>query len=535
MIDILLIIFILVIPAIFHFLLIPKDAQGSDHFGLMSQVVLIKNKNNKIIYKRDNWLYNNVMIDPQLFPWLLSFLPEKFLEQYGKYIPIFFTFLSSCIFFIFLYFLFPHFKNTITISCNMFLIISGLIYISNPFSYNFNNAKNIGLSSRGFGLFFVHVYLYMNVLLIYSNNYFYLGIACFSCLIIILSSKFGFQFIILFTPIFSLLFINYFIVLELLVAMVLFVAIDPKYAKQYLIGQLNYRIFYSKYLAKIFLFSIRYSIWRDFVWDFWVLLFEKKHSMYYTKKISYFINNSVLISFYGFPFLFPVLVCTLLYYYNFLENTIFNENLIYFLLIPIFASFIIFISTTFRITRFLGEPERYLEFVNGFISIVACIYFFKYPLFLSLIILLSLLFILSLIYFYKTLIVKKIQSKISHPLENIHNKLLKDYGDTNIRLMSNNMGIAKMLGRNKRKILYGAPINPWIGSFRFEKVLYKYPIINSEMIVPLIKEFNINFVVLDLAEINHKEMKSLFNDPDIIFNEILNKQSLILFSTCIKI
>ena len=46
---------------------------------------------------------------------------------------------------------------------------------------------------------------------------------------------------------------------------------------------------------------------------------------------------------------------------------------------PVSAMLVLFLATSFRVTRFLGEPERYVEAANGLLAIMATLMLFPYP------------------------------------------------------------------------------------------------------------------------------------------------------------
>ena len=104
-------------------------------------------------------------------------------------------------------------------------------------------------------------------------------------------------------------------------------------------------------------FKSRYSIWRDFIYDFWV-----------KKDKSYILSNPVIEILIG-----ALPNCLVLVYFPFSE--VINDNKAQILYILLSASFFAFFVTSFRIGRFLGEPQRYIEFGIPFASILGVLVF----------------------------------------------------------------------------------------------------------------------------------------------------------------
>ena len=186
-------------------------------------------------------------------------------------------------------------------------------------------------------------------------------LAVFICYLIWGVSLFAQQAVLFYSILFSLLFQIYSLLLVTIFSILLFIILHPSYSKNYFINRWTYLNIYAKYLANIFILNYRYSVWRDWFYDFW---FKKERKI--TTKFSYIYTNSFFIIF----FLNPFVPISLYGYFNQVQLT--NEihsSLYSFAMKVNIVGVIIFILTSLRRTRFLGEPERYIEIIIPFSAI----------------------------------------------------------------------------------------------------------------------------------------------------------------------
>ena len=122
----------------------------------------------------------------------------------------------------------------------------------------------------------------------------------------------------------------------------------PGYFLSYIRGQYNHKKIWIKHLAKIDLLKNRPSVYRDFIYDF-----------YKKKNLKYFLTNPIIEVLTGFPLLLAL---------AYVRPEIFKNNII------IFSAVACFIFTSFRVTRFLGEPQRYIEMALPMLVLMAVKY-----------------------------------------------------------------------------------------------------------------------------------------------------------------
>lgn len=336
-----------------------KSSPGSDHYFYLKLIDFIKKSGHKFVKENTYVEFSEKnFCAPQLFPWILSFLPQKVYTENYKYIGIAVKLIEILALNIFLLFLYERLKFD-----EIVFLYTNIIVNIFPLSYAVWNAKNSGVSARGIGLVAGQIYTYLIVAYILTNNMVLLFALFAMVFVIMLLSQMATQYVLLSLPFFVLFFKIPEIIAFPFLAFCLFYVIMPQVAKNYIIGQYNHKRNYALFLAIIFILKSRHSIYRDFIYDFWVKL---KGDFF--KGLSYIYFNPIIEIIYGMPFLWLVV-------YAGSENQLNNESkALFYTILSVLA---VFFLITFRATRFLGEPQRYLEFI---IPLVTIVYVFNFDL-----------------------------------------------------------------------------------------------------------------------------------------------------------
>jgi hypothetical protein len=482
----------IVIIFLFGFLLLINLFQlkfslpGSDHyihFGYINSI--IKNKN-KFITRVKTFINDDDFPDPQLYHWLLSFLPSSILNHYYRYFGLVFNFLSLAFFIIFLNQLSPYLR--LNIDYNYYLLICGTIYILTPFEYFTWNAKNVGLSARGFGLMFGHLFVFSITLYAFSGIQLYWIGAIFLGYVILLSSQFAFQFVFFFCLIFSIIIKDFSIALIPVVSTALFLLSFPKWSRVFFQRQWNYKKMYFKVLSKRFGLKARYSIWRDFVYDFWKVM--KRRGV--VRGLEYIYRNPVIETIVGFPTLI-VFACA--YFFNQDQPLISSSNTILYQIVA--TAFIIFVLTSFRPTRFLGEPQRYIEFVFPVICVLAASLGNHF--------LLIAIIVPSVAIIFFELVGIKMLARRKGGGTTTHEKTLEllqvfnsfDTKNEN-KVASNNSDVLKYFAENDFRILNINVTKEFTGGLHFNEIFpEKYGNMSLEALLYLSNHYQVNWLILD--------------------------------------
>ena len=506
-------------------LLMPGDQYGSDSCAHTNIINGIRINKHKFMKFRVNTIGSQYFAYPQLYHWILSFLPSAIIEKYYRLFSIVIGLLQIILFLIFAYTIYPFIQTDI--SLEKFIFFSGLIFMITPFSYAIWNAKNTGLSARGLGLLLGQIYLYfISWYYLFDNIAFFL-IAFLIGFIIIISSEFAMQFLFFSAPLFALFFKNPFFLLIPVVALLIFYLIMPEIANNFIRGQINYKILYSKYMAKKFILLHRYSVWRDFVWDFWVKIRRD-----FKRSVLYIYHNPLVSVIFGFPF-FTLFVLYFLLDKRVQELVLYDKNMGY-LILPVIVSFLIFFFTSFRKTRFLGEPERYMEFCIPQISVFGAILFCYSNLIAYMVLGGSFFFVIGQ-FVLRHLKVKYGRHKHSEETVNKVLEILSKINGSNtniMRIFSNSEDINKRLQVGNWKVLRINTYSLYTGQFHIKDIYTQYPNIAPRVILPLIKEFEIGWFILDTNTLPN--YNSILENDDILLKEEMIVDNCRIFRVCSK-
>lgn len=323
---------------------------GSDHYVHLSIINKIRNNNFQYYVKNINCYNEKNTAYPILFHWILAYFFYKSATTKPKRISFTLEILSIIFFNLFLLNLFEYVDWFYMLKANALFLIF-------PFSYVKWNAKNRGLSARGFGLLVGQLFTYSLVFYLEGYKTWLILLSLFS-FIALLGSQFAFQYVVLISIITSIILGQFELLISVFTSLILFRFLFPKLSKEYLRGQYNHKKNYALYLAPIFILKPRPSIYRDFIYDFWIKLVQNKQEK--SKTLSYIFSNPIVELIYGFPFLWVFL-------FYFLKSGPIEKFESISLLIVI--SLVIFFFISLRPFRFLGEPQRYVEYVIPLITI----------------------------------------------------------------------------------------------------------------------------------------------------------------------
>lgn len=518
------ILLILFIPSLIFYFNLKLIKQGSDHYYHTLIIDLILKHKRKFVFTHDNIINENIVSYPQLMHWILSFFSKEFIEKISSKLIIIFSLLSSICFFIFLNIISTYVK---LFEDDYYVVLASLVFYLIPYNYHSGNAKNTGASARGLGLLLGQVLLYFLVLYKLSDNYIYLWFSVIPCFLSFISSQFATQYVIFYLTILSISFLDIYFILVLLSSFALFLLTMPKVALNYFKGQYGHKKLYSQYLASVYILKNRPSIWGD------IFVFLPKQIYYFIKrdilKIKYKLrdylnNNSLIILIFQIPLILVVMIDG---YNNSFQYSGYEKILMTFLL----ALFLIFLVITFRPFRFLGEPERYLEFGFGILAILSLLVLPNNLIFVNIgfcIIYLIADYFLRLKNNRANEVIK-IDSNFNSFINDAKNLLLKD---KDAILLSDSVELTKFFLDVRLKIYFFVVNLEKSDEFHF-KDLYKtvYAYISPDVMIRLIKHYKVTYLVID--NINWKTYhEDLFsNDINYSVSIDANKYKLLKLTT----
>jgi hypothetical protein len=480
-----------------------KASAGSDHYVHKLIIDLIKENRHRFIKSVRPFLFGDVMGYPQLYHWMLSFHTDaqlKYLLNYQNLIVNLIVLLLHGAFSIYL-------ASTFMSNVNVWnlLLYSSILFLSSGLLFDGQNARNAGLSARNLGFLLGQVFTYCCFFFFEGHSYFLLSFPIIM-LLSLLSSQFTTQFIFFMMFILSFIFQDITFLLSNALGIALFILIFPATARAYGIFQWKHKKYYATYGTQMVLLPQRESIWGDFI-HVGNIIRNKKAS----DALLYVYHNPVLKVITGVPALLLISAALIL---NRNLDVIHYPSLTTHLIV-ILASLLVFFITSFKYTRFLGEPERYVEFVISMSSALAAMLFLNNPFYILLCTLLGSCRVVVECYLLPYLKNRATQQNIKPSLEKeideLRNMLNKyDTTDRPLTILSNNLEITKKLLNTKWDFFYG-----WLFFLSDEynpSTIFKKHAVLSERSLPLfLTKYEITHLILDKHNYNIKD-SALFCD-----------------------
>jgi hypothetical protein len=470
-----------------------NNFSSSDHFTHKLFIDLIRKNNNRFIMKRGNILNENIMSYPQLIHWFIAVFGDRVGRVIERYLQlVVFICYASIVLLVTLLIQ----KSSLDIS-PIAIGCSGALTILAPYAYSPDNAKNLGLSTRGVGL--VLVVLIFCISIFNENEIIHplweIGIFSIINLLILLTNRFAFQFTLFSSFFFAIFFQEFYYGAGVLIGTLLFIVLFRKFAINYFVGQFQHKKVYSKYLAPVFIFKARKSIWLDFIQEIpkrlnWYL---RGNPFKDFTELKYIASNPVLLVI----FKMPAIILSLVFFLTIPEPSGIFVSLFSIVLIGL----VLFVLTSFRISRFLGEPERYLEFALPFSSVLL---FLIAPLWLSL----SVLIYSAIVTVNSMLLFRSIFRKKSSELDTskLRDYLINEVEEENRTIFCLHTQDKKHLRSVDIKMFDFLLSNDSSDGFHVKDIFPdSYSITNINLIDEIVEKYEINYLVLRTEFVNEVE------------------------------
>lgn len=446
---------------------------GSDnavHLFLINQIRKNKNK----LFTRIPRLLNKSSIGalPLYLHWCVSWFDTKKIASIQLLLNPCVSLLHSVV----IYFISLH------LYCNwLYSFQITLLFSLTPQFFHAYSAKNFGISSRGIGFLLFTVFFFCIYCARVESSFFLAG-AIFSGFLIWGFNTFALQALFIFAMVFLVLWKNPMPLAGLVLGFSIFYLIDPKYAKAYVDATGKYINCYRNEIAKKYVLKHRKSIWLDLIIDIWIQI---KYNLPNGLKYAY--GNTVLI----IIFLNPILIISLFLYIFNNTNTVQDQ----FLYQTVVAGIIATILTSFRGTRFLGEPERYAELVTPWSVMLFVSLGIKKFGSLGLILFASYYVLMVLVQIYLSKLIRARHGQLENDLKKIVSILSKT--KTIIKICSNNEQITKKLMENNWKFACCISAGEKYGGMNFSDVFLSYPFLQKDSLIKIINKYKINTVLFD--------------------------------------
>jgi hypothetical protein len=262
--------------------------------------------------------------------------------------------------------------------------------------------------------------------------------------------------------------------------------VHPRYALGYLKHTLRFIRTYRSELAAIYILPRRPSIWRDLVWDMWM----KVHSGI-GAAARYAYENSVLVVIALNPLL--VVAC-----WAWLARALPPDGLIAYAGAVALAGTLAAILTSFRGTRFLGEPERYVEVITPWSTLCA-----GYVLFasgaLSYLAAAGLLFLLmDFAQLYASTLVLRRAAASTAQLDEVE-AVVRERVAGEVRFCSNNEHFTKLLMQNGWQYAYCLAAGEDYCGMKLQDAFTAFPRLRREACERIVATYRVNACLLDRA------------------------------------
>lgn len=262
-----------------------------------------------------------------------------------------------------------------------------------------------------------------------------------------------------------------------------FVAIHPTYGPGYLRHTLRFIRTYGRELAPIYILNKRFSIWRDLVFDIWSRIRADK-----VNGLRYAYENSVLIVTGLNPLL--LVACWAFLFTGAREGFIGYAGAV------ALAGGIAMLGTSFRRTRFLGEPERYVEAVTPFAVVAALAALGAYWDAGAAVVLLAAFFLIDLAQICASWLLLRHVSGSSVQIDGIE-RAVEARAIAKVRFCSNNEHFTKMLMRNGWDFSYCLAVGQDYCGMKIAEAFSTFPLLRREACERIAREYRVNVLLLD--------------------------------------
>jgi hypothetical protein len=267
----------------------------------------------------------------------------------------------------------------------------------------------------------------------------------------------------------------------------LFVAVHPRYSLAYLWHTLKFIYTYATLLSQKYILSHRFSIWRDLWRDIWQKLARNR-----ADAVKYAYGNSVLIVVLLNPAFMIALISWLAYDSRPTGIEQFAGDLT-------ISGGLIMLLTSFRPTRFLGEPERYVEATGPWAALGAGIVLFDNAGLAPIVALNA----VSLILVFGQLIISYMLARHmkAKPVQvDAIWGVIAAAEESHIRCASNNEDLTKMLLRNDWEFAFYMAAGEQYAGMTLDEAFSEFPILHRHALERIAATYRVNICVLDRSK-----------------------------------
>jgi len=360
-----------------------------------------------------------------------------------------------------------------------------LLFALTPQFFHALSARNFGLSARGIGLVLLTAFLASSFQAGVSETpwAWWLITAILGWLIWGFST-FAQQALVILSALLLVLGGYWRPAVGAVLGLLLFIAMHREYSLSYLWHTQRFLRSYAGELAPIYIIQRRPSIWRDFVRDFWL----KPRQAGLQKAVLYVYENSVLVVL----LLNPLSVVAAANWIAMERGPGWMGYSITLATAGVLAAFL----TSFRPTRFLGEPERYVEVVTPWSAI--CAVGVLQPIMggKALAVTAGMFFVVNVVQLCASWMLMRRVQTTTDELDLVGGAIEKR-GGARTRFCCNNEQLTKLLmGRNWQFAYFIAAGQNYAG-MTATQAFSKFPFLNRAACEKVVRSYRVNSLLLD--------------------------------------
>lgn len=367
----------------------------------------------------------------------------------------------------------------------LFVGLATAIFALTPQFFHALSARNFGLSSRGTGLLLLTLFFLASHVLESEGRPLYAWAALVLAAWLIWGfSTFAQQALCILSTLLLLLTGRPAALLGTTLGLLLFIALHPRYSLSYLLNTLRFIRTYASELAPIYILSRRHSIWRDLVRDIWLRLAkERKSGAHYAYE-----NSAVIVL-----LLNPLVVVACLSALNGLSST---QGLLGYSQAMALVGLCAVILTSFRLTRFLGEPERYAEVVTPWAALAGSHAIYTLGGTGALVAMVLLFLTSDLLQLFASNLLLKHVAGTDVNLQNVQRAVSASV-DGEVRFCCNNEHFTKRLMQNDWHFAYYLAVGQDYCGMKATEIFSTFPFLRREACERVVATYRVNACLLD--------------------------------------
>ena len=374
--------------------------------------------------------------------------------------------------------------------------LASLAFALTPQFYHALSARNFGLSSRGTGLFLLTLFF----LAAYAAQAGVAPILSWPALALLGWLIWGFntfaqQALCIISVIVAAISGRFIPLAGALLGLLVFIALHPRYSLGYLRHTLRFICTYRRELAPIYILAARPSIWRDLVQDLW-----RKRSGGFRKWVRYGYGNSLLIVLFLNPLSIVACIAAV-------GGLLPPDGFMAYAGTLTVAGMAAMLLTSVRATRFLGEPERYVEAVEPW-AVLCAAYLLVTRQQWALLAAVSFVFlILDLIQLYAGRLLLGHVGGQNAQLRDVE-LAVRERLPGGVRFCSNNEHLTKMLMQNDWHYAYSLAVGQGYCGMKVQEAFTEFPLLRREACERIVTTYRVNACLLDRTV-----FETLFDEP----------------------